>query len=256
MPDDARPPTEAEEDKARAEAEKARAEAEKARAEAAAATLTAEAEVAKARAEARGAQAEAEERELRLVKARNDRDREREKREEELAAHKYHHVYLFDKGVDEGSVRECIRQLTTWERTTTDKITVELVIDSPGGSVFDGFHLIDYINRLHTEGHTVNTTAYGMAASMGGVLLQVGKTRTMGANALLLIHEAQFGAFGSFGKVEDQVKMVEIMHDRILELFASRSKMTKAQIKSRWNRKDWWLPAQECLRHGFIDAIG
>lgn len=220
-----------------------------------AALLTAEAEAAKARAEARRAVAEAEEAELRLEKARNDRDREREKREEELAAHKFHYTYLLDKEVSEASVRECIKQLTTWTRISNDPITVELVIDSPGGSVFDGFHLIDYINRLHGEGHTVNTTAYGMAASMAGVLLQVGKTRAMGANSLLLIHEAQFGAMGSFGKVEDQVKMVELMHDRILETFAARSKLSKAAISRRWRRRDWWINAQESLKSGFIDAI-
>ncbi len=191
----------------------------------------------------------------RLTKARNDADRERERRQEELAAHKYHHVYLFDKQVDEASVKACIQQLTTWERTSDGPITVELVIDSPGGSVFDGFHLIDYIQRLHSAGHTVDTTAYGMAASMAGVLLQVGKTRRMGANALLLIHEAQFAAMGSLGDVEDRVKMVEIMHNRILELFASRSKMSKAAIKSRWRRRDWWLSAQDSLRNGFVDEV-
>lgn len=251
MTDVSRPPTEAEEDRVRAEAEKFRAEA----AAAAAQAVKAEAEAAKAQAEARAARAGAEEAETKLLKARNDRDREREKREEELAAHKYHHVYLFDESVSEVSVKKCIQQLTTWERTSPDPITVELVIDSPGGSVFDGFHLIDYINRLHADGHTVNTTAYGMAASMAGVLLQVGKTRAMGANALLLIHEAQFGAMGSMGNVEDQVRMVELMHDRILELFASRSSMSKATIARRWRRRDWWISAQDCLKHGFVDAV-
>ncbi len=244
MPDDSRPPTEAEEDRARAEAEKFRAEA-----------AAAQAQAAKAQAEARTVTAQAEEVELRLLKARYDRDREREKREEELAAHKYHHVYLFDKEVSDGSVRECIKQLTTWERTSPDPITVELVIDSPGGSVFDGFHLIDYIHRLHSDGHTVNTTAYGMAASMAGVLLQVGRTRAMGANALLLIHEAQFAAMGHFGQVEDQVRMVELMHDRILELFASRASMSKATIVRRWRRRDWWISAQACLKPGFVDEV-
>lgn len=231
-------------------------------AEAEATRLKAQAEVEKLRAEARKADAEAKVAELeaetdalRMVEVEFAADRAREKRQEELAAHKYHHVYLFDKGVDETSVKACIAQMTSWERTTTEPLTIELVIDSPGGSVFDGFHLIDYINRLHENGHTVNTTAYGMAASMAGVLLQVGKTRAMGANSLLLIHEASFSAGGQFGKVEDQVKMVELMHDRILELFAERSKMTKATIARRWRRRDWWISAQESLRHGFVDEV-
>lgn len=243
-----RAPTKAEEERWRAEANKFLAEAEAAR-------TTAVAEAAKLRAETRIAVAEAKEAEARLVKAQNDADREAEKRREELAADKHHHVYLFDKEVTDATVKACIQQLTNWTRGAGEPVEVELVIDSPGGSVFDGFHLIDYINRLHAEGHTINTTAYGMAASMAGVLLEAGKTRRMGANSLLLIHEAQFGTFGSYGHIEDAIRMVDLLHDRILEMFASRSKMTKAQIKNRWHRKDWWQLAQEALKAGFIDEI-
>ncbi len=215
-----------------------------------------DAEAKAAEAEARKVTAEAEAAELTLVKAQFDVDREVEKRKEELAANKHHYTYLFDKEVGEASVKDAVKQLAIWERNATEPLTIELVIDSPGGSVFDGFHLIDYIDRLQAQGHVVNTTAYGMAASMAGVLLQVGQTRRMGKNALILIHEASFGAMGSFGKVEDQVKMVELMHNRILELFASRSTLSKAKIKNRWSRKDWWIDAQESKKLGFIDEIG
>lgn len=207
-------------------------------------------------AEARKANAEALEAETKVAKAKIELQREQHKRKKELAADEFFHRYMFDKPVDEATVKLCIKQLSDWERMSVRKpLTVELAIHSPGGSVFDGFALIDFINGMHARGHTVNTVAYGMAASMGGVILQCGKSRAMGSNALLLIHEASFGAFGSFGKVEDQVKMVELMHDRILELFASRSNFTKKQIESRWARRDWWINAQDCIKHGFIDEV-
>lgn len=228
-----------------------RAEAAKLTAEADAATSAAE----KNRAEARKLFWEAEEAQTKARKAIIDADREEHKRRKELAADEFHHTYLFDKDVSESSVKACIGQLSNWERTATEPITVELVINSPGGSVIDGFALIDHIQAMHGRGHTVNTTAYGMAASMGGVILEVGKTRRMGSNALLLIHEASFGAMGSMGDIEDRVKMVEIMHDRILDLFASRSKVTKAFIKRNWRRRDWWMSAQEAHKHGFVDEI-
>lgn len=245
---DSRPPSEAEDAKNLAEAEKARAEAE-------AALINARANAAKLAAEARLASAEAEDAELKLLKGRNDRDREREKREEELAGHKYHHVYLFDKEVTEGSVKECIRQLVTWERTASEPITVELVIDSPGGSVFDGFSLVDHVAGMHQRGHTVNTTALGMAASMGGVMLMIGKKRRMGANSMLLIHEIAFGAMGSMGKIEDQVALAEKLQDRIASLFAARSNLSKAKIRRMQRRKDLWLDSDECVKYGLVDEV-
>lgn len=227
------------------------AEAEKLKAEAEAARATA----AKEQAEARKLTAEADEAECKVARARIDLAREQYKRDKELASDEFHHTYLFDKDVSEASVKACIAQLSAWERTSAGPITVELIINSPGGSVVDGFALIDHIASMHARDHVVNTTAYGMAASMAGVLLQVGRERRMGSNALLLIHEAQFGAMGSYGEIQDRMKMVDIMHDRILDLFASRSKVSKAFIKRNWLRKDWWLPAHEAAKHGFIDQI-
>ena len=173
---------------------------------------------------------------------------------EELALDKHHHVYVFDKEVNEAHVKECIKQFTQWERLSPG-CHVQLVINSPGGSVFDGFALVDYITGMLDRGCVVDTHALGMAASMGGVLLQAGVTRTMGKNAMLLIHEAQFGAQGSLGQIEDRVKLVKLMHERILTIFSSRSKMSKMQIKTKWARTDWWMSAGEALKYGFIDEI-
>ena len=226
------------------------ANAEKARAEAEAALLTAKAAARKNIAEAKVA-------EVGLVKLKHDADREDEKRAEEKTANKYHHTYLFDTQVSDSTVKACIKQLATWTRLAADDeaVTVELLINSPGGDVVEGFALMDYLSSMEAEGHVVNTTAYGMAASMGGVLLQAGARRAMGKNSVLLIHEAQFGAVGSYGEVEDRVKLVNIFHERILALFADRSKVSKAFIKKNWNRKDWWLDADTSLQHGFIDEI-
>jgi ATP-dependent Clp protease protease subunit len=181
-------------------------------------------------------------------------EREQEKRARELAADEHHHVYVFDQDVNETSVKRCIGQLNAWARQDPG-CGIEIQINSPGGSIFDGFALIDFIRDLQAKEHHITMLAYGMAASMGGVLLQVGDERVMGANCLLLIHEGSLGAIGDFGKVEDRVKLMGLMHERILDLFTSRSKVSKAMIKRNWQRRDWWMTADEALKHGFIDAI-
>lgn len=172
----------------------------------------------------------------------------------ELALDTHNFRYVLDEGVNQKSVNRCIEQFTTWSRQKPG-CGIELVINSPGGDVIAGFALIDYIQSLRQDGHHITTKALGMAASMGGVLLQAGDTRVMGKNSVLLIHEASFGAAGSYGDVKDRVKLVDLMHERILELFTDRSKVTKAFIKSKWNRTDWWIDATGALKYGFIDSI-
>jgi ATP-dependent protease ClpP protease subunit len=205
-----------------------------------------------ARAEARKLNAEAAQAEIALEKSkRTERD--------ELAKDSLHQVYVFDSEVNHTKVKECIKQLTTWSRQEPE-CEIEIQINSPGGEIFAGFALIDAIRLLRAKGHKVTMVALGMAASMAGVILQAADVRVMGANCLMLIHEGALGAIGDFGKVEDRVKLMGLMHERILALFEERAKpinpkTTKAFIRHRWQRKDWWLDADDCLKFGFVDAV-
>lgn len=174
----------------------------------------------------------------------------------ELAKDFYHHVLHFDMMVNEVSVKQAIAQLTLWEREADGKpIHVEMILNSPGGDVFEGFALIDFLVGFRQRGNTVTTVALGMAASMAGVILQAGDKRVMGKNSFLLIHQAQFGAAGSYGEVQDRVKLVDMMQDRILNIFAARSSMKKPELAKKWKRTDWWIPSEEALKLGLVDEV-
>jgi len=226
-------------EKERAQARKADAEAERFRAE----TL-------KFQAEARSAAAYAETAELDLADKRREHA-------EKLTDDKFYHIYQFHESVAAHSVNKCMDQLTEWVRLAPegDRLTIEIVFHSPGGEIINGMALFDFIRMLRAEGHTVNTMALGMAASMAGILLQAGSRRIMGREAWVLIHEAQFGAIGTTGQVEDTVEWVKMMHKRILNIFAERSNLTVRQLAKRWKRKDWWLDSSECLKYRLVDEV-
>ena len=94
-----------------------------------------------------------------------------------------------------------------------------------------------------------------MAASMAGILLQAGDTRWVGHQAWVMIHRAAFGAFGKTYEVEDEVEFVKRIEERILEIFTTRSKLTKQKIKRNWDRKDWWISADEALEAHLVDEV-
>jgi len=264
--------TEEERDKYRAEAEKLRAEADKLRAEDARAGRQADAEEQKTLAEASKLKAETERAvaEARLAGyatevGRIAHDEQLRKEKHELAKDQYHHRYNFNSEVTTSSVKAAIEQFTQWDRGDGAQ-EYELVLNSPGGDVIAGFALIDYLSDLRARNNRVTTIALGWAASMAGVILQVGDKRIMGKNSILLIHEASFSAHGSYGEIQDWVKLADLMHDHILDLFVQRAKeakdagtaeiaATKAFIKKNWNRKDWWLSGQDALKYGFCDAL-
>ena len=214
----------------------------------------AEAEAERAKAEAAKFRAEAEQAEHSAVVSRINREQAERRYLEEKTGDKYHHVYWFTGAVDAASVKACMSALDMWDRLEPG-CDVEIVFISPGGSVISGMALFDHILNFRVRGHKVKTVARGYAASMAGILLQAGDKRVMGREAYLLIHEVSSLAVGSMGQIEDEVEFLKKIQGRILDIFAKRSKLSKATIRRRWRRKDWWLSSEEALRFGFVDKV-
>lgn len=218
-------------------------------------------EAEKHRAEIRKVLAEAVKAESEATAWTIDLAKKEEARQVEKAADYYHRVYQFVGQVSEASVDKCVDRLTTWTRIDP-RCDIEVVFNSPGGSVIDGMALYDFLQQLRRDGHRITTTGMGIAASMAGILLQAGDVRRMGREAWVLIHEGSFGVQGSIGQVEDRFEWVKRIQDRILDIFAERAKAsaaekpaTRAFIKRNWERKDWWLSSDECLKLGIVDEV-
>lgn len=204
--------------------------------------------------------------EMRIAEVRILHDRE-------LARDMYHHTYRFDGPVDHDSVVKAIGELSLWDRLDPG-CDMELVFNSPGGSVIDGMDLYDFLQELRRKGHHITTAARGYAASMGGILLQAGDERVVGAEAYILIHEISSLAMGKTFELEDEVSFVKKIQRRVLGIFAARSAeafangtselaLTAEQLEHGdrelgipgWARRDWWLDSDEALRWGIVDAV-
>jgi ATP-dependent protease ClpP protease subunit len=230
----ARPPTEAEEDAHRADAEKNRAEARK---------LNAEAE-----------QAEHASAVALILRTQAEED---ERHRVESDAHR--RVYRFAGAVTASSASDCIRKLTLWDRLDPE-CPVEIIFNSPGGSVIDGMALFDVITSMSLRGggtHEVTVGTLGYAASMAGILLQAGDVRWMGKQSYLMIHEISAGTGGKIGEIKDDVKFYEAICARVVDIFVARSggKITKAKFVRGWLRTDWWILSDEALKLGFVDEV-
>ncbi len=173
---------------------------------------------------------------------------------EREASNKYHQVYNFLGVVDQGSVAMCMDQLTQWDRIDP-KSPIEIIFNSPGGSVMAGMALFDHIQEIRENGHVVTTVSKGYAASMAGILIQAGDIRVIGKESYVLIHEISTGAVGKIGELEDVVEFVKMIQKRVLAIFADRSHKTAAYYAKHWERKDWWLNSDECLAIGFVDEV-
>mgnify|MGYP003628129618 CR=1 FL=1 len=219
------------------------------------------AEARKTEAEATKCELDCKRAEIDLKKASDDYkikhmtlEKEQERRMKDKAQDEENFLYRFNGEVSGSTVRNCIGKLTEWSRISP-KCKIEIIFSSPGGSIVDGFELFDHIICLRNNGHHITTGTLGMAASMAGVLLQAGDTRWIGQQSWLMIHRAAFGAWGKTYEIEDEVKFVRRIEERILDIFTSRSKLTTNKIKRNWDRKDWWISADEAVDCSLVDEV-
>jgi ATP-dependent Clp endopeptidase proteolytic subunit ClpP len=191
-----------------------------------------------------------------------DLEKKRIEHERMLSGDFFHKTFYFDSDVNSKSVGFCMDQLDQWDRMNPGGTTIEIAITSPGGGVIDGLALFDHIQYLKRKGHVINTVALGVAASMGGILLQAGTRRIMTKESWLLIHEISGVMMGSYGEMEDRMEWVSRTQRRILEVFAKRAAdsgapnpITVKQLEKNWKRKDWWIDSDEALSLGLVDEV-
>jgi ATP-dependent protease ClpP protease subunit len=122
------------------------------------------------------------------------------------------------------------------------KESINIVINSPGGSVMDG---ISIFNRILQTKTPVDTENAGIAGSIAGVIFMAGRQRKMMDYAKLMMHPVQ--------GTTDQ-KLYEEMCDSISTMLSAKAKCSKEEARSMMDATTW-LGADECKKQGFATDI-
>lgn len=129
--------------------------------------------------------------------------------------------------------------------------TINLHLNTYGGSIFAAFSTVDTIRRLKTK---VNTHIDGSVASAGTLIGAIGKRRYMGQHAHLLIHQLSSGVYGKFSEMEDEIFNCTNLMKLLKNFYKKNTKIPMKKLDELMTR-DIWLNAEECLEYGIIDEI-
>ena len=145
-----------------------------------------------------------------------------------------------------------VAQMMFLEAEDPDK-DIHFYINSPGGSVSDGYAIYDTMHYVKCD---VATYCMGMAASMGAFLLSGGaKGKRMALpNAEIMIHQPLGGAKGQATEIEIAAKNILKTREKLNRMLAANTGKDYEQVCLDTER-DHWLDAQEALDYGLIDEI-
>jgi ATP-dependent Clp protease protease subunit len=153
--------------------------------------------------------------------------------------------------VDDDSAKHVIDRLLYLDMQNDKEI--QLLINSPGGDVTSGFAIYDTITSLKSP---VSTICTGLAASMGSILLSVGKKgrRFIQPHARVMIHQPSGGAQGQATNIEIQAREILKTREIGARILAENCGQPFEKIMKDFNR-DYWMDARESVDYGIVDDI-
>uniref|UniRef100_A0A0M3I2L5 ATP-dependent Clp protease proteolytic subunit n=2 Tax=Ascaris TaxID=6251 RepID=A0A0M3I2L5_ASCLU len=135
----------------------------------------------------------------------------------------------------------------------SSKSTINMYINSPGGSVTAGLGIYDTMQYISAP---VATWCIGQASSMGSLLLCAGEKgmRSSLPNSRIMVHQPSGGAEGTASDVIIRAEEIARLRKRLNELYAKHTGQDVKIIEAALDR-DKYMSAEEAKAFGLIDHI-
>lgn len=134
---------------------------------------------------------------------------------------------------------------------TLDVDEIQLRVNSPGGSVYDGVAIMNALKRHKAR---VVVSVDGLAASAASFIIMAADEIQMGPGAEVMIHDAWVYTFGNADELTDEAAHLNRISNSIASLYASRAGGTTEQWREAMKAESWYS-AQEAVTAGLADSV-
>lgn len=144
-------------------------------------------------------------------------------------------------------------QLLWLEQQGESDITIQ--VSSPGGSIYDGYKILDVMNYIKPD---ISTVSMGMVASMASVIASSGTKgkRYILPHARFLIHQPMSGISSGTqcSDIQIHAREIETLKTELTEILAKNSGLSYDVVEAYCDR-DTIMTAKEAVENGFVDKI-
>lgn len=140
------------------------------------------------------------------------------------------------------------------DKEASKREPIKLILNSPGGDVYDGIGLIDAIEQSETPVHIY---VHGQAQSMGFAIATCGHYRYASKRTTFMYHEISWETSREKLQYHEQEveegKRLWKLYDDVVTANTKLTQKKLDQIKKA--HKEWYMTAEEALEWGIIDEI-
>lgn len=161
-------------------------------------------------------------------------------------------IIILDGEVNSHSSSLITAQLLFLEADNPDK-AISFYINSPGGSVNDGLAILDTMNFIKPDVHTI---VMGQAASMGSLLASSGTRgkRFILPHARHMIHQVSSGTQGTAIDMRIHLEETLRLNKILTEIYVRNTGRSFEELERDMSR-DHYLTAQQAIDYGLVDSI-
>jgi ATP-dependent Clp protease protease subunit len=161
-------------------------------------------------------------------------------------------IIFLGEDVNEHTANVVVAQLLHLANEDSTK-DIQLYINSPGGSVYDGLAIYDTMKYIKPD---VQTIGIGLQASMGAFLLSSGTKgkRYLLPNARVMIHQPSSGTQGKVTDQEISLREALQLKENLAKMMAKNTGQKLDKVKADMER-DYWMSADEAVKYGVADEV-
>lgn len=162
-----------------------------------------------------------------------------------------------NSGIDETIIDSMVYHILRYNREDRglkpeERKPIYLYINSPGGSVCDGYGLIDVIQSSITPVYTINQA---LCASMGFLIFLAGHKRYSMLRSEFLMHDGSTAGWDSTAKMKDRMDFeTKQLEQMTKEYIMSRTAIDNDLYDAKY-RVEWYMLPNEAKKHGIVDYI-
>ena len=154
-------------------------------------------------------------------------------------------ILYIDDVIEDELANGIIAQLLYLDSISNSEITI--MINSPGGSIYQGFGIIDMMNKISSP---IKTVAIGVCASMAAAILTQGAVRQASPTATMMLHQPSHAYWGKYSDIEVSFDELKRVKDILYNMITSKTDVTPDMME-----KDLWLSADRALELKVVDII-
>jgi ATP-dependent protease ClpP protease subunit len=128
-----------------------------------------------------------------------------------------------------------------------------LYINSPGGSVFAGNHLVQYIKTLQSQNISVDCVGQNFM-SMGFVIMQSCSKRYAMFDSIGMQHQMSLGMKGNLENFKTHFNLIERVNAMLIDMEIKKIGITKEEYLENII-SDWWSYGVENVENHIVDEL-